>query len=95
LLFCFSRLGRHVCGDHQNLVVWDLKHFTCIVQGNGRTGDLKCEEVRRRLTVDLAEMSHEERSSKLLEYTALASRVFRFLMVWTRVVEVTPVAPAV
>jgi hypothetical protein len=90
LLVCFYRLRRYVCGDHQDLAVWDLKHFSRIVWGDGHTGDLKREAVRRRLMVDLAAMSREERSVKLLKHTALASRVVGVLVNRARVVEVTP-----
>jgi hypothetical protein len=93
LLFCFSRLGRYVCGDHQDLVVWDFKHFSQIVRGDGRTGDLKCEVVRRRLAIDLVAMSREKRSSELLKHTTLASHVFGVLVDRARVVEVTPAVP--
>jgi hypothetical protein len=93
LLFCFFRLGRYICRDHQDLVVWDLKHFSRMVRGDGRTGDLKCEAVWRRLAVDLAAMSREERSFEILKHTALASRVFGVLVDGTRVVEVTPTVP--
>jgi hypothetical protein len=57
--------------------------------------NLKHEVVQRRLTVDLAAMGHEERSSKLLGHTALASRVFGVLVDRTRVVNVTPVVSTV
>jgi hypothetical protein len=53
LLVCFSGLRRYVCGDHQDLAVWDLKHLTQIVRGDGRMSDLKREAVQRWLTVDL------------------------------------------
>jgi hypothetical protein len=82
-------------GDDEDLVIWSLKHFSRIVRGDGRAGDLKRKGVRGRLPVDLAAMSHGERSSKLLEHTALASRVFGVLVDGARVVEVTPVVPTV
>jgi hypothetical protein len=93
MFLCFSRLGRYVYRDHQDLTVWDLKHFSRIVQGDGRTGDLKRETVRRQHTVDLAAMRCEERSAKLLMHTALASCVFGVLVGGARVVEVTPAVP--
>jgi hypothetical protein len=58
--------------------------------GDGRTGDLKREVVRRWPPVDLAAMSRGERSSKLLEYRALPSCVFRILVDGSRIVEMTP-----
>jgi hypothetical protein len=93
LFFYFSRLGRYVCRDQQDLVVWDLKHFSWIVRGDGRTSDLKCDAVQRRLTVDLAVMSCKERSAKLLKHMTLASCVFGVLLDGARVVEVTPTVP--
>jgi hypothetical protein len=80
LFLCFSGLGRYICGDHQDLAVWDLKYFYRIVRRDGRTGYLNREAVRRWLTIDLAMMGCEERSTKLLEHTALASCVFGILM---------------
>jgi hypothetical protein len=93
LLVFFSGLRRYVYENHQDLVVCDLKHFSRIVRGDGRTSDLKREAVRRRLTVDLAAMSHEERSLELLKNTKLASHVFRVLVDGARVVEVIPAVP--
>jgi hypothetical protein len=43
-------------------MIWDLKHISQIVRGDSRMGDLKREAVLRRLMVDLAAMSCEERS---------------------------------
>jgi hypothetical protein len=95
MLFRLTGLRRYIYGDHQDLSVWDLKHLGRIVRGDGRTSNLKCEAVRRWLTMNLAVIRHEERSSKLLEYTALASRVFGALVDRTRVIEVTPAVSAV
>jgi hypothetical protein len=47
--------------DDQDLAIWILEHFTRIVRGDGRAGDLKREVVRRWLPVDLAAMSRGER----------------------------------
>jgi hypothetical protein len=49
--------------------------------------------IRRQLAVDLAEMSREERSLKLLKHTTLASHVFGVLVDGARVIQVTPAAP--
>jgi hypothetical protein len=80
----------YVCKDNQDLAIWDLKHFSRIVRGDGHTSNLKREAVQRRLTVDLTAMSHGERSSKLLEHTTLTRCVFMVLVDGARVVEVTP-----
>jgi hypothetical protein len=90
LFVCLSILRWYICGDNQDLAIWGLKLFSWIVRGYGRTGDLKREAVWRRLPVVLATMSRGERSSKLLEYTALASRMFRILVDEAGFVEVTP-----
>jgi hypothetical protein len=81
--------------DDQDLAIWSLELFSRIVQGDGRAGDLKCEAVRRLLLVDLAVMSRGERSSKLLEHMALASRVFGVLVDGAGVIEVTPMVTTI
>jgi hypothetical protein len=53
-------------------------------------GDLKREAVWRRLLVHLAAMGRSERSTKLLEDTALASHVLGILVDRAGFVEVTP-----
>jgi hypothetical protein len=58
-------------------------------------GDLEREVVQRRLPVQLAAMSRNKRSSKLLEDTTLASRVFEVLMDRVGFVEVIPAASAI
>jgi hypothetical protein len=93
LLVRLLGLRRYVCKDHEDLSVWDLKHFSRIVRGDGSMGDLKREAVLRWLAVDLVVMSRGERSTKLLEHTALASRVFGVLVDRARVVEVTSAVP--
>jgi hypothetical protein len=85
----------YIRGDDQDLVICSLEHFSQIVRGDGRAGDLKHEAVRRRLPVDLAAMSRGERSSKILEHTALARRVFGVLVDWAWVVEVTLAVSAI
>jgi hypothetical protein len=95
LLIYLARLRRYICGDHQDLSVWDLKHLTRIIGGDGHTSNLKREVVRRRLTVGLEAMSREKRSSELLEHTALASRVFGVLVDRARVIVVTPAVSTV
>jgi hypothetical protein len=95
LLICLSVFRWYIRGDDQDLTIWSLEHFSQIVWGDGRAGDLKREVVRRRLPVDLAAMSRGERSSKLLEHTALASRVFGVLVDGARVVEVTLAVPTI
>jgi hypothetical protein len=95
LFICLSVLRRYIRRDDQNLAIWSLKHFSRIVRGVGRTGDLKCKAAWRRLPVDLAAMSRGERLSKLLEHTALASCVFGVLVDGARVVEVTPVVTTI
>jgi hypothetical protein len=82
-------LRRYIGGDHEDLSLPNLEHFTRIVGRDGRSGDLKHEAVRGRLKVYLAAMSRDERSVKLLEHTALASRVFGVLEDGARVVEMT------
>jgi hypothetical protein len=95
LSVCLSVLRWYICGDNQDLAIWGLKLFSRIVRGDGRAGNLKREAVRRRLPVDLVTKSRGERSSKLLEYTALASRVFEVFMDGAGVVEMTPAVPTV
>jgi hypothetical protein len=90
LFICLSVLRWYIRGDDQDLAIWSLEHFSRIVRGDGHAGDLKREAVRRQLPVDLAAVSRGERSSKLLEHTALASRVFRVIVDGAGVVEVTP-----
>jgi hypothetical protein len=85
----------YICKDNQDLVIWSLNIFYRKVRGDSRAGDLKGKAFRRLLLVDLATMSRGERSSKLLKYTALASRVFRILVDGARVVEMTPAVPTV
>jgi hypothetical protein len=80
LFVCLSVLRWYFCGDNQDLAIRSLEPFSRIVWGDGRAGDLKREVVWRLLSIDLAAMSCGERPSKLLEYTALASRVFGVLM---------------
>jgi hypothetical protein len=86
---CLTSLRRYVGEDHKDLSLRDFEHFTRIVGRYGRSGDLKCEAIRGWLAVDLVAMSHDERSVKLLEHTALVSRVFGVLVDWARVVEMT------
>jgi hypothetical protein len=95
LLIHLAGLGWYICGDQQDVAVWDLKRLTRIVRGDGRTSDLKCEAVRRRPTVDLAVMSHEERSSELFDHMGLVSHVFEVLVDRARVVEVIPAVSTV
>jgi hypothetical protein len=90
LLVYLSSLRWYICKGNQDLTVWDLKRFSQIVQEDSRMGDLKHKASRGRLVVDLAAMSRSERSTKLLEHTALASHVFRVLVDGARVVEVAP-----
>jgi hypothetical protein len=63
-----------------------------LIRGDSCTGDLECETIRRRLSVHLAAIGRSERSSTLLEDTALASRVFGILVDKAGFVEVTPAA---
>jgi hypothetical protein len=91
LLVYLSILRWYVCRDNQDLTIWDLKHFSQIVRGDGHTSDLKHEAIQRWLTIDLAAMGCGERSMKLLEHTTLASCVFRVLVYGARVIEVAPV----
>jgi hypothetical protein len=70
LLFRLPGLRRYVCRDYQDLAVWDLKHFSRVDWGDGRTSNLKREAIWRRLMVDLPAMSCEQRSTKLLEHMA-------------------------
>jgi hypothetical protein len=91
LLVYLSILRWYVCKDNQDLAIWDLKHFSRIVRGDGHASNLKHEADQRWLTIDLAAMGCGERSTKLLEHTALESRVFRVLVDRARVVEVAPV----
>jgi hypothetical protein len=90
LFICFSVLRWYIRRDNHDLEIWGLERFSRIVRGDGHASDLKCEAVQRQLPIDLAAMSRSERSSKLLEYTALSSRVFRVHVDGARVVEVTP-----
>jgi hypothetical protein len=82
-------LRRYVGGDHKDFLVWDLKHLTQIVGGDGRAGDLECEVVRRWFAVELSAMIRSERSMKLFEHTALASRVSGVLVDGARAIGVT------
>jgi hypothetical protein len=69
--------------------------FSWIVQRDSCADDLKREAVWRHLPIYLAAISRSERSSKILEDTTLASRVFGILVDRERFVEVTPAAPTV
>jgi hypothetical protein len=80
LLICLTSLRRYVGRDHEDLLIRDLEHVTQVVGRDGHTSDLERDTVRGRLTVDLAVMSHDEMLMKLLEHTALASRVFGVLV---------------
>jgi hypothetical protein len=62
-----------------------------MVGRDGRTSDLEHEAIQGRLAVHLAEMSFEERSTKLLEHMTLASRVFGVFVDGARVVKMTSV----
>jgi hypothetical protein len=92
LFICLSILRWHIREDDQDLAIWSLQHFSQIVRGDGCVGDLKCVAVRRLLQVDLAAMNRDERSSKLLEHTALASHVFKVLVDGAGVVETPAVS---
>jgi hypothetical protein len=89
LLIRLTSLRRYVGRDHKDLMLWDLEHFARVIGRDDRSDDLKCEAVWGPLAVDLAAMSRDERSTKLLEHTALANRVFRVLVNRARVVEMT------
>jgi hypothetical protein len=58
-------------------------------------GDLEREAIRRCLSVQLAAMSRCKRSTKLLETTALARRVFRILVDRAGFAEVAPAASTI
>jgi hypothetical protein len=85
----------YICRDNQDIAIWDLEYFSRIGRGDGRTSDLNREAIRGRLTIDLVMMGRGERSTKLLEHTALASCVFMVLMDGARVIEVAPVVSAI
>jgi hypothetical protein len=91
LLICLTSLRRYVGRDHEDLLIRDLEHVTQVVGRDGHTSDLERDIVRGRLTVDLAVMSHDEMLMKLLEHTALASRVFGVLVDGARVVKITSI----
>jgi hypothetical protein len=80
LLIRLTSMRRYVGGDHKDLSIRELEHVTRIVGRDGHSSDLERETVRRWLTVDLAAMSRDERTTKLLEHTALASCVFGVLV---------------
>jgi hypothetical protein len=63
LLIRLTSLRGYINRDHEDLSVWDLKHLSRIVQGDGRAGDLECEAIQGRVSVDLTVMSREERST--------------------------------
>jgi hypothetical protein len=84
-----TTLMGYVGGDHADHLLQDIEHFPWIIERGGRLGDLKCEAVQRRLMVDLVAMSRDERSTKLLEHTAMECRVSGVLMERSRVVEMT------
>jgi hypothetical protein len=89
LLIRLTSLMGYICRDHEDLSIWDLKHLARIVRGDGRASDLERKAIWGRLTVDLAAMSCEERSTKLFEHTALVSCVFGVLMDRARVLVMT------
>jgi hypothetical protein len=95
LLVNLSGLRRYIRRDDEDLSVWDLKHFSQIVRGDGRTSDLKREAVRRRLVIKLVVVGRGERSMKLLKHTKSASRVFGVFVDGARVIEVTPAVPTI
>jgi hypothetical protein len=72
-----------------------LELFSRIVWGDSCAGDLEREAVRRRLPVHLAVVGRSKRSSKLLEDTALVSRVLGILMDRAGFVEVTSAASTI
>jgi hypothetical protein len=90
LFACFSILRWYIRRDDQDLAIYGLELFSWIVQGDSCEGNLEREAVRRRLPVHLAAIGRSKRSSKLLEDTALASRVFGVLVNRVGFVEVTP-----
>jgi hypothetical protein len=95
LLICLSVLRWYIRRDDQDLAIWGVERFSRIVWGDGRMGDLKREAVWRWLPIDLVAMSCGEKSSKILEHTALASHVFGVLVDGASVVEVTPVVSTI
>jgi hypothetical protein len=95
LFICLSILWWYVCRNDQDLTIYSLELFSCIVRGDGCAGDLKCETIRRCLSVQLAVMSRNKRSTNLLEQTALAHHVFRILVDRVGFVEVAPAASTI
>jgi hypothetical protein len=70
-------------------LIRDLECVDWVVGRDGRLRVLEPEAVRGWAVVDMAAMSRYERSTKLLEHTALASHVFGIRVDKTRVVEMT------
>jgi hypothetical protein len=90
LLICLTILGGgYICRDHEDLSVWDLKHLTLIVRGDGRASNVERKAIWGRLAVDQTTISCEERLIKPFEHTALASYVFGVLVDRARVVGMT------
>jgi hypothetical protein len=90
LLVYFSILWWHVRREDQDLAIWVLELFSWIVRGDCCMGDLERKAVRRRLLVHPATVSRGERSTKLLEDTALVCGVLGLLVNRAGFVEVIP-----
>jgi hypothetical protein len=58
-------------------------------------GDLECKVIRRLLLVQPVAVGRSKRSTKLLEDTTLAHRVFGLLMDGAGFVEMTPAASTI
>jgi hypothetical protein len=95
LFICLSVLWWYICGNDQDLAIYSLNLFSRIVWGGSCAGGLEREAIRRCLLVQLVVMSCSKRSTKLLEDTALACRVFRILVDRAGFVEVPPVASTI
>jgi hypothetical protein len=95
LFICLSILRWYVSRDDQDLAIWGLELFSRIVRGDGCADDLKREMVLGRFSVQLAAMGHGERSTKFLEDTARACRVFGILVDRVGFVKVAPAASTI
>jgi hypothetical protein len=70
-------------------VIWRFRHVARVVGEDDGACNLEHAAVRGRRTIGLVTMGHSWRSTKLLQYTTLASHVFGVLVDEAGIVERT------
>jgi hypothetical protein len=88
LLIGFSILRWYIRRDDKDLAIWGFELLSRIVCGDRCAGDLERKAFRRRLLFQPAAVGRIKRSTKLLEDTALARRVFGLLVDMAGFIEV-------